>query len=56
MSLDYLKPDGYWVCSHKEEFYVTVTHDRRAKCNHQEAEDAAKKKYPGCRINCVTYI
>ena len=56
VSLDYQKPDGYWVRAHKEAFYVNVRHGRREKCNHRAAEDAAKKKYPGCKINCVAYI
>jgi hypothetical protein len=53
VKLDYRKPDGYWVCSHEEEFYPVVS---KPKCNHEKAEKLAKEKYPGCKIITVTYI
>jgi len=55
VSLDYKKPDGYWVCSHKETVSVPVRHGVNEKNNHSEAEAIAKERYPGCKINSVTY-
>jgi hypothetical protein len=55
VSLDYRKPDGYWVCSHKEHVTVPVVHGVNEKKNHAAAEAIAKQRYPKCRINSVTY-
>ena len=55
VSLDYKKPDGYWVCSHYELVVVRVHHGVNEKNNHAEAEAIAKQRYPNCRINSVTY-
>jgi hypothetical protein len=55
VSLDYKKPDGYWVCSHKEYVLVPVVHGMREKDNHDEAGEIARKLYSECRINSVTY-
>jgi len=56
VSLDYQKPDGYWVCSHKELILVPVKHGVNEKCNHGKAAEMAEKLYPKCKINGVTYI
>lgn len=56
VSLDYKKPDGYWVMSHKEFVVVPVRHGVNEKCNHDKAKEIAKQRFPGCRINCVTYL
>lgn len=55
VSLDYRKPDGYWVCSHREYVSVPVKHGVNEKNNHAAAEVIAKQRYPKCRINSVTY-
>lgn len=55
VSLDYQKADGYWVFSHIEHVRVQVTHGVNEKNNHEAAAAIAKKLYPKCRINCVTY-
>lgn len=55
VKLDYPKPDGLWVHSHVEEVPVELPPGAPEKCNHSLAEQAAKKKFPGCRIVTVTY-
>lgn len=35
--------------------YVKVEHGVNEKCNHQEAEDIAKRQYPGLDILTVDY-
>jgi hypothetical protein len=55
VSIDYQKPDGYWVCSHKEVVILEVRHGVNEKNNHAAAEAIAKRRYPKCRINSVTY-
>ena len=55
VSLDYQKPDGYWVCSHLEHVSVPVKHGVNEKNNHAAAEAIAKQRFPKCRINSVTY-
>lgn len=55
VSLDYKKPDGYWVCSHREHVSVPVKHGVNEKNNHAAAEAIAKQRYPKCKINSVTY-
>jgi hypothetical protein len=35
--------------------YVKVEHGVNEKCNHQEAEDIAKKQYPGLDVIRVDY-
>ena len=55
VSLDYQKPDGYWVSSHKEHVTVQVAHGVCDKRGHAAAEAIAKQRYPNCRINSVTY-
>jgi hypothetical protein len=55
VSIDYQKPDGYWVCSHKEYIFVPVEFGVNEKNNHDKAAAMVKKLYPGCRINSVTY-
>ena len=35
--------------------YVKVKHGVNERCNHQEAEDIAKKQYPGLEIIRVAY-
>lgn len=54
VSLDYRKPDGYWVSSHKEDVSLEYSESTR-KNNHSKAEAIAMQRYPGCRINSVTY-
>jgi len=53
--LDYQKPDGFWVMNHKEEVRVQVCRGVNEKDNHVAAEEIARQRFPGCRINCVTY-
>lgn len=53
--LDYRKPDGLWVCSHLEHVAVPCRHGVNEKNNHAAAEAVARRRYPGCRINRVTY-
>lgn len=55
VSLDYRKPDGYWVFSHKEHVSVPVKHGVNEKNNHAAAESIAMQRHPKCRINSVTY-
>lgn len=55
VSLDYQTPDGYWINSHKEDVLVKVRHGVNEKNNHTKAVGIAKKRFPGCRINGVTY-
>lgn len=55
VSLDYQKEDGYWVHSHKEHVEVPVERGVNEKNNHEAAAEIARQRYPGCRINCVTY-
>lgn len=55
VSLDYQKDDGHWVSSHKEIVSVQVTHGVNEKNNHELAAAIARKLYPKCKINCVTY-
>jgi hypothetical protein len=56
VSLDYQKPDGYWVCSHREHVSVPVYYGVNERNNHAEAEAIAKQRYPKCIINSVTYL
>ncbi len=53
--LDYKKPDGYWVCNHKEQVGIQTKHGENEKCQHDKAMAMALEKFPGCRINSVTY-
>jgi hypothetical protein len=55
VSLDYKKPDGYWVRNHKEPVSVQVQHGVNEKNNHAKAEAIAKSRFPGCQINYATY-
>ena len=55
VSLNYKKPDGYWVQSHIEHVVVRVKHGVNEKNNHAAAEAIAKQRYPKCKINSVTY-
>jgi hypothetical protein len=57
VSLDYKKPDGYWVISHKEHVSIPLVGRLAAneKGNHPEAARIAKLRFPGCRINSVSY-
>ena len=54
VSLNYKKPDGYWVNSHIELVCVPLPWEARGGNKHDEAERIAKKKFPGCKINSVT--
>lgn len=54
--LDYQKPDGYWVFSHRERVTVQSMHGVDEKDNHAAAEAVAKQKFPGCRVSCVKYV
>ena len=56
VSLDYQKPDGYWVCNHKEHVVVQAEHGVNEKNNHEAAEAIAFRRYNKCRINSVTYL
>jgi hypothetical protein len=55
VNFDYLKPDGFWVCSHEEEVVVPVRHGVNEKNSHERAASRIKSAYPNCRINSVTY-
>lgn len=43
--LNYKKPDGNWVWSHKIDVFVSVRHGINEKNNHEKAERAAKKLF-----------
>lgn len=55
VSLDFQKPDGYWVMNHKVPIEVLVKHGQNEKSNHDKAEAIAKQLYPHCKINSVSY-
>lgn len=55
VNFDYQKPDGYWICSHKEHVSVPVRHGANEKNNHNAAKNIIKQRYQKCRINSVTY-
>lgn len=53
--IDYQKPDGFWVISHKVEVRVPVKHRVNEKNNHGKARKMVEKVYPGCRVTNVIY-
>ena len=55
VSLDYQKPDGYWVCSHLLHVWVPVKHGVNEKRNHHLAEQEALRQFPNAKINQVYY-
>ena len=55
VSLDYRKPDGFWVHNHRVVVTVPVAHGVNEKNNHDRAEAATRRQFPGCRVNSVTY-
>jgi hypothetical protein len=55
VSLDYRKPDGYWVVNHLHPVKVRVHISGNEKNKHAEAEAIARRDFPRCRINSVTY-
>jgi hypothetical protein len=55
VKLNYKKPDGYWVYGHEEDVVIEVQHGVNEKDNHDEAEAEARRRFPGCRVVCVTY-
>lgn len=58
VNLDYLKSDGYWVCSHKEEVEVPYNPEtENEKDLHEKAADIALARYgyKYAKVNSVTY-
>lgn len=55
VNVDYQKPDGYWVHSHRATIYVRVTHGVNEKQNHELAAEQARTQFHNARINSVTY-
>jgi hypothetical protein len=54
--LDYEKPDGYWVCSHKEEVLVPYDPEKEnEKDLHDRARDLALASYQNAKAYSVIY-
>ena len=52
VTVDYKKPDGYWVISKPMDIWVEVEQE---KTGHALAQREAEKQIPGCRVTRVCY-